>query len=151
MTTPCPTCGQPPRTATAPPVDGRAIDWRVRVRLYRAARLDTPEADSDPDLPAAANGATICYGLPGVADHLRALADGFHGQPCAGLDQETLRHRLNSLRPTLSRRGGNAVWRVPYTVQPPVRDQNRLAPEHVILRELEPQAWLARVDVERVE
>lgn len=96
-------------------MDGRTSKWRVRVRLYRTSKLNEPEADSDPDLPADQLGATICAGLPAVATHLIALAAGYHGQSSAGLDTATLHHRLKSLRPTLSRRQGNAAWRVPYS------------------------------------
>lgn len=122
--------------------DGRAQRWRVRVRLYNAARMDEPEADSDPDLAPERNGATILAGLPAVADHLAALASGFHKQACAGLDAATLRHKLKSLRPTISRRGGDAVWRVPYRV---------FQAGDAFHGESREQDWLARVDVERVD
>ena len=114
--------------------DGRVASWRVRVRLYRADRADEPEADSDPDLPPDKPGATILPGLPAVAEHLATLAQGFHAGAAAGLDNATLRHRLKGLRPTISRRGGDAVWRVPYRVAVAGSAQD----------------WLARVDVERV-
>jgi hypothetical protein len=94
--------------------DSRAAMWRVRVRLYRKENPAEPEADSDDDLSPDAPGSTVIAGLPAVADHLMALAGGFHKCACGGLDEQTLRHRLKSLRPTLSRRGGNARWRVPY-------------------------------------
>lgn len=96
--------------------DNRAASWRVRVRLYGPGKPDEPEADSDDDLPGDQPGATVIDGLPNVAEHLMALAQGFHKSAPVGLDITTLRHRLKSLRPTLSRRGGNARWRVPYTV-----------------------------------
>lgn len=129
------------RVAAGP--DGRAVRWRVRVRLYSDARPNEPEADSDPDLAADKPGAEILTGLPAVAEHLRALATAFHGQDPAGLDDATLLHRIKSLRPTLSRRGGDAVWRVPYMVTPAERFGHRgnLAMQH---------KWLARVDIERV-
>lgn len=120
--------------------DGRAARWRVRVRLYNDARPSEPEADSDPDLPADAPGATILHGLPAVAEHLAVLAATFHRQACAGLDDATLRHRLKSLRPTLSRRGGDAVWRVPYKI---------FQAGDAFRGDSREQAWLARVDVER--
>jgi hypothetical protein len=53
-------------------------------------------------------------GLPDVAAWLIEVATDYHGEQCGGLDMMRLRHRLKALRPTLSRRGGNAVWRVPY-------------------------------------
>jgi hypothetical protein len=112
-------------------MDRREVQWRVRVRLYLAARHDEPQADSDPDLPPDKPGATLIAGLPGVAEYLATLATGFHeGATVSGLDEATLRHRLKSLRPTLSRRGGDAVWRVKYKAGG--------------------TDWLARVDVERV-
>lgn len=127
------------KTRTTQELDGRASRWRVRVRLYRAERLDDAIADSDPDLPADTLPATTQHGLPGVAAYLTALASAFHGQACAGLDRATLSHKLKSLRPTLSRRGGDAVWRVPYSVM-----------EHPVGAEAEQSAaWLARVDVAR--
>lgn len=127
------------KVRTTQELDGRASRWRVRVRLYRAERLDDAIADSDPDLSADTLPATTQHGLPGVAAYLTALASAFHGQPCAGLDRATLQHKLKSLRPTLSRRGGDAVWRVPYSVM-----------EHPVGAEVEQSAaWLARVDVAR--
>lgn len=112
--------------------DGRATKWRCRVRLYNMNRPDEPEADSDPDSAADAPGAVVLGGLPAVADWLATLAYTYHnGANVSGLDLATLRHRLKALRPTISRRGGNAVWRVPYTVSD--------------------LAWMARVDVVRVE
>lgn len=96
--------------------DGRAAAWRVRVRLYDLAKSqDDPEADSDTDTAADYPGDMVLRGLPAVADYLAELAQAFHGGPCAGMDAETMAHRLKSLRPTLSRRGGNARWRVPYS------------------------------------
>lgn len=121
--------------------DGRLQRWRSRVRLYNAARMDEPEADSDPDLPADSSGATVLLGLPAVADDLAILASKYHKAACAGLDGDTLRHRLKSLRPTISRRHGNATWRVPYRV---------FVPRNTIQDGGE-QEWLARVDVERVD
>lgn len=121
--------------------DGRAARWRVRVRLYNAARMDEPEADSDPDLPADRGGTEIVAGLPGVASHLAVLASTFHKQACAGLDDATLRHRLKGFRPTLSRRGGEGVWRVPYRI---------FQAGDAFHGDSREQDWLARVDVERV-
>ena len=95
-------------------MDGRTSRWRARVRLYRSSNLSEPDADSDNDLPAEQPGTTICAGLPAVADNLAWVASAHHGQPCIGLDPATLRHRLKSLRPTLSRNKGRAAWRVPY-------------------------------------
>ena len=128
----CPTCGQP----WPADKDGRANRnrlWRCRVRLYNLATPDEPEADSDPELEPGAAGTLLLRGLPEVADTLARMASEFHQQAPAGLGLGLLKHRLKGLRPTLSRRGGNAAWRVPYTV---------------IQRDNE-QAWLARVDIQR--
>lgn len=128
-------------------VDGRAEQWRVRVRLYRTDRMNEPEADSDPDAAADAPGTEVVHGLPGVATHLAQLATHFHGSLPAGLEDATLRHRLKSLRPTLSRNGGHGVWRVPYQVEVgrgvAVLRANGFPPEIGL------QDWLARVDVQR--
>lgn len=122
--------------------DGRQAKWRVRVRLYTAERPDEPEADSDADLAADKPGATIIAGLPSVAEHLAILATTFHAQPCLGLEPDILLHRLKSLRPTISRRGGDAVWRVPYSIA----SRGQWEPNDLRAK----QNWLARVDVERV-
>ena len=119
------------RMRTGPSVlDNRAAFWRIRVRLFKAATDKECEADSDEGLDGRAPGETVVRGLANVAEHLGALANAFHeGQPVTGLDIETLTHRLKSLRPTLSRHGGDAVWRVPYSAGG--------------------IEWLARVDVVR--
>jgi hypothetical protein len=69
-------------TAEVSDADGRSALWQVRVRLYNLARGDEPEADSDPDLPADRMGVTIIRSLPGVAEHVAALASAFHGAAC---------------------------------------------------------------------
>jgi len=123
----CQHCGQ--ETPTDP--DGRATNWRVRIRLYGPQSATEPEADTDPDLPPDKAGTAVVHGLPGVAEFLRDVATPAHAPShLSGLEPDTLRHRLKSLRPTLSRRGGNATWRVPYQVD--FKD------------------WMARVDVEKV-
>ena len=125
----CPKCGE----RFNPDTDQRAALWRVRVRLYADSGPDEPEADSDPDFAPDMAGETVLRGLPAVAEHVRFLAQEFHSSSeTAGLEIEVLLHRLKGLRPTLSRRGGNGVWRVPYQVDG--------AGE-----------WLARVDVQRVD
>lgn len=118
----CPQCG----AAFTP--DGRAIRWRVRIRLYDAT--DTLVADSDAGAPADAAGQLVVLGLPALADELTALCHTFHGVPCVGLERDALLHSVKSLRPTIARRKGNAVWRVSYTVGG--------------------REWLARCDIERV-
>lgn len=134
MTELCETCHQPIKR---PDLDGRAVKWRTRTRIYDRTRLgDEPVADTDPDLSPDAKGTSVLVGLPGVAMEVRELAHAYHETcqhpgPCVGLELVTLLHKLKGLRPTLSRRGGNAVWRLPYTVAG--------------------REWLARVDIERVE
>ena len=120
-------------------MDGRAVKWRIRVRLYDMRR-DPPELEADTEAESPdqdAPGSTICLGLPDVADTLRDLATSFHSSPVLGLDDATLRHRLKSLRPTLSRRKGNAVWRVPYEVAATFNGDPVKFP------------WMARVDIEK--
>lgn len=119
------------RTQGAVITDGRTNRWRVRVRLYDSAHPDDAAADTDPDLKPDEGGTEIIPGLPNVAGYVAEIAAGFHQITCVGLDGPTMRHKLKGLRPTLSRRGGNAVWRLPYVVNA--------------------REWLARVDIERVE
>ena len=116
--------------------DGRSASWRVRVRLFPAgstySRLVDPVADTDPELPRdALTGSATITGLPAVAEYVADLASHYHGAPCVGLDGPAMRHKLKGLRPTISRRGGNATWRLHY------RSCGR--------------EWLACVDVVRVE
>jgi hypothetical protein len=124
MTQHCPHCGEP--------LDRRAARWRVRVRLYLEGN-PRPSADTDPELPDDAPGTTVIAGLPGVAEHVADLARDFHGDAeLIGLEMPTLRQRLKSLRPTLSRRGGNGVWRIPYMVKGPNRQLSAVARVDVI-------------------
>jgi hypothetical protein len=95
-------------------VDPRNGLWRTRLRLYDMRTPDEPLWDSDPMLDPRAPGTEIIAGLPEVAVAVGAAAVAFHGGQCIGLDHATLLHRIKSLRPTLSRRGGNARWRIPY-------------------------------------
>lgn len=127
----CWQCGAPPLGSLEH--DGRAAKWRCRIRLYDALRMEEPQADSDPELDADQPGTMICSGLRGVADTVFQLAMQFHNSPqLAGLEPATLDAKIPGLRPTLSRRGGNACWRIKY--------QTPRGAE-----------WLARVDLERVE
>jgi hypothetical protein len=134
----CPHCGG---NISGLENDKRAVRWRVRVRLYDMVSDDkSPAADSDPELGVEQPGVEICYGLKGAAEYINQLATAYHKGPCPGLDMETLEGKIPGLRPTLSRRGGNAVWRLPYdTARTWSAD-----PSH------EP-VWLARVDLVRVE
>lgn len=120
-------------------IDARTVNWRIRIRLYDQRQPNDPAADTDPELPPDRPGTTILRGLPAVADEVIQLARAFHNspEPLKGLSTEELDRRLRGLRPTLSRRGGNAVWRLPYDTV----DQ---------WREGSPGSWLARVDIERV-
>jgi hypothetical protein len=95
-------------------MDARTVNWCVRIRLYDMRQPNEVQADTDPDLPPGHDGTMIRHGLPGVAEWLIEVATEYHGEQCGGLDMMRLRHRLKGLRPTLSRRGGNGVWRVPY-------------------------------------
>ena len=110
--------------------DARNVAWRCRVQLYDVNAPMEPAADSDPELAPDQISATTLAGLNSVAAWLAVVADQFHGPAMpVGLDTATLARKLKSLRVDLSRRGGNAVWRVPYTVNG--------------------ARWLARVNVER--
>ena len=136
MTDLCPTCNRPmPLPPDQIPPDNRANDWRLRLRLYESGAGE-PVADSDPDLPPDQPGTIICRGLTAVADYLRDTATAFHtgandhpGLTITGLDSATLARRIKGLRPTLSRRGGDAVFRVAYAT-----------PGH---------EWSARIDIEK--
>lgn len=137
----CPNCHTP--LTPAGKIDQRTTRWRMRVRLYAAPDMSEPVCDTDAEMAPEAPGQTIVTGLPAVATELWALAHAFHAVPDGklphmihGLADAELEHRLKSLRPTLYRETGNSpkghgVWRVPYTV--------------------DGEAWLARVDVERVD
>ena len=111
--------------------DKRTAERLIRIRLYRRG-AEEPEADSEmqgshpapPDAP----GTWAVGGLPGTAGALASTAAAFYiGSTITGLDRATLLQRIKGFRTTLSRRGGTAVWRVPYTV--------------------DGAAWDARVDV----
>lgn len=119
--------------------DARHAKWRCRFRLYNMAMAtDEPEADSDPDLTPDKPGTQILSGLLAVAEEVIALAAAFHtGTEIRGLEPVELDRKLRGLRPTLSRRRGNAVWRLHYGVADTWRDGDK-------------DGWLARVDIERV-
>lgn len=137
----CPNCHTP--LTPAGKIDQRTTRWRMRVRLYAAPDMSEPVCDTDAEMAPEAPGQTIVTGLPAMCEELQTLAYAFHDAAMrqgnagvVGLETETLDHRLKSLRPTLYRETGNSpkghgVWRVPYTV--------------------DGEAWLARVDVERVD
>jgi hypothetical protein len=135
----CWQCGAPQLSDLE--LDKRARKWRVRIRLYDMIADDTePRADSDPELSPDQPGTLICAGLKGVVDTVLQLAVAYHGTGAlSGLDTETLDARIPGLRPTLSRRGGNAVWRIPYDTVRSFDPTGQRKP-----------AWLARVDLERI-
>lgn len=93
--------------------DHRENAWATRVVLLEGKE---PLADTHPDLPPDAFGDWQASGLKGVAALVRDLAVQFHGEPPTGFDAETIKKRIASVRVTLSRRGGNAVWKIPYAV-----------------------------------
>lgn len=128
------------KTRSIADLDGRAAQWRCRFRLYDQRFPDEPQADSNPELAADAGGTMVISGLPEVAVELGVLACMFHATPLLrGLSQQELERRLKGLRPTLSRRGGQATWRVPYDTVESFTERK----DHV-------PGWLARVDIERV-
>lgn len=125
-------------TASVNDNDSRAAFWRCRFRLYRADGPDEPEADTDPERGPELPGEQIIRGLPGVASELLALCQAFHGTgSLQGMDRKELHRRLRGLRPTLSRRKGNAVWRVPYDTYESFTDGAKK------------RGWIARVDIVR--
>lgn len=108
------------KTAGSPgALDGRTTAWRVRLQIFGPD--GSLEADSDADNgDIQAPGETIIHGVKPVADWAAAAALAFHAERgetvTSGLDQSLLYHKINSLRPTLSRNGGKATWRIPYVV-----------------------------------
>lgn len=120
--------------------DGRTAKWRCRFRIYDTRNLDDVVADSDDGLPPDHPGATVLSGLPNVAAEARELAKIFHeGKTLVGMSREELDRRLKSVRPTLSRRGGDAAWRVPY--------ETMVDHGGIVNR----RSWLMRVDILREE
>lgn len=140
------------RTALAPPrgiakadpeTDKRAATWLCRFRIYSDRDGFTePEADSDDDLDPGAPGTTLIKGLRAVGDYAVQLAAAYHDNPgpLAGLSGEALDKKVAGLRPTLSRRGGNATWRLYYNTPRSIQPSN---PRHF--------AYLIRIDLERAE
>lgn len=93
--------------------DKRAVYWRIRIQLFNPA--GDLVADTDPERAQEAPGTEVVRSLPAVAERLNETLQSFHtGQQLGGVTMPELTHRIKSLRPTLSRRGGNASWRVPY-------------------------------------
>lgn len=126
--------------STLPPgeLDGRTARWRCRFRIYSAENDSEPVADSDAELDPGAPGSMVIAGLPAVALEARALAQSWHGaRALLGLSREETDKRLRGLRPTLSRRGGNAVWRLPYDTLETFNERDHT------------RGWLMRVDIVR--
>lgn len=118
--------------------DGRSANWRCRFRYYDQRQPDEPKGDSDEGMPADFPGEMIVTGLPNVARMVLDLARQVHGTSAlVGLTMPDLDRRLKGLRPTLSRRGGDAVWRIPY-------DTFETFNERSVKR-----GWLVRVDISR--
>ena len=108
--------------------DARTTPRQIRIRLYKVGVAE-PMADSEPHLPPSQPGTWVVAGLPATAFALAQLAAVYHqGATITGLDKATLDRSINGLRPTLSRRGGEATWRVPYDV--------------------DGEPWMARIDVQ---
>lgn len=111
--------------------DGRAVPWRVRLRLFPPDRMD-PDADTDPELAPDAPGTDIVHGLHGVSLWAAGILSAYHQSQGHALQPDVtdeFTRRIPSVRPTLSRNEGVAMWRVNYMVNG--------------------QAWLARVDLKR--
>lgn len=126
------------KTSSRSENDGRMSKWRCRFRIYRDNAQDEPHADSDAELPPDRPGASVLAGLPNVAAEVIALASICHpGTVIVGLSREELDRKLKGLRPTLSRRGGNAVWRVPYSTLETFDERSS------------ERGWLMRVDIIR--
>jgi hypothetical protein len=93
--------------------DKRTVRWRIRLLLY--APSGELVADTDPELPPEAPGTIVVASLPGVAEELHStIMRHYGGHKLEGVTMPELLHRIRSLRPTLSRRGGAATWRVPF-------------------------------------
>jgi hypothetical protein len=116
--------------------DGRAHEWRIRLRLYDLSRPHDPQADTDPNLSPELPGTMIVRGLPAIAKLIADHASAFHGAACAGLETTVLKRRIKSLRTQLSNRGeGTGTMTVDYEVQ------GRIGSRYMT----------ARCDVQRIE
>lgn len=109
--------------------DGRAVPWRVRMRLYVGGMQDA-EADTDPDLPPDQDGAEVITGLHSVCFWAADICRTYHSPHDLGATfEDEFVKRIGSIRPTLSRNDGVAAWRIPYKVGG--------------------ADWLARIDIKR--
>lgn len=82
--------------------DGRAVDWRARIRIYDEAKMDQPEGDTDPDLPADAPGAMVLHGLPSVLGVVMDVVSRHHGSAALGINRASLQRKIASLRTQIS-------------------------------------------------
>lgn len=123
--------------------DRRTKPFRCRFRIYDMLNHpDEPYADTGEGTPVDTPGSDewIIDGLPAVATMAVSLARKAHGPvQFHGLSSEDLARGLRGIRPTLSRRGGNAKWRLEY-------DTEETFSEHTQKR-----GWLMRVDIIREE
>jgi hypothetical protein len=97
--------------------DGRAVRWRVRLRLFDSH--DELQADTCPESATDYPGDDVIAGLPAVVDWAESICREFHhaaGFTVSWITHAEKKKRLRSIRPTLSRSGGVAIWRIHYTV-----------------------------------
>lgn len=97
-----------------PVVDARAHDWTVRVQLVGPDNAVV--ADTDPAAPPGGAGTQTARGLGGAVALISGLVDSYHHGRATGAGPAALRARIGSLRTQLSKSGGQALWRIRYTV-----------------------------------
>lgn len=106
--------GRPPMPPEAPAEKG----WHCRIMLFD--ERGELQADSMPDAAAEVTPDVYCNTLANAGAWAREVASIFHTEQReplpVGLDDETLRRSIMSLRVSLSRNGGQTWWRIPYTV-----------------------------------
>lgn len=124
-------------------LDRRTAKWRCRFRIYDMVHSpDEPFADTEEGKPVDAPGSDdwIIDGLPAVATMITDLARRAHGNvQFQGLSGDDLARGLRGIRPTLSRRGGNAKWRIDYDTLESFNEYRQK------------RGWLMRVDIIREE
>lgn len=118
-------------------IDGRAVGWRARIRLYMADdNYQQPIADSDPTLDADMAGTTVFAALPAIGPWLQETATEHHKAACSGLEMPNIKKKIAGLRTQLSlARSHFGTLRVDYFVMVGGIEKH----------------MLARVDVERSE
>lgn len=133
--------------------DARTSAWRVRIMLHRSDDAYAEiHADTDPNKPMDEPGTTIIHGLPAVAEFVAEMAELAHpGRIVRGLDSATLAHSLLGFRPSLSRQGGDAIWRPRYTVQNAEASEPSATPSlRNLPSNMAAQPWVALVRVQKV-